>query len=305
MTDAGEASLPADGTSLEIVVRQLSGNVVFGPLCVSATLQAEELKARVLCARAAAVGGSACTVSLLLGSRELADTERLGDVGGGASTSLDLTAIFAEVTPLSEQEREDWLCYVQPWVSPEVLSSFPEGARADEEIVLGAVRRGGRALRHAHPALRGHRPLVLEAVRQDGRALEHASVELRADPEIVVEAVLQNASSLQFASEELRENETILRVAAQSHSEAEGRARREDPHSSFFARAELRKRNSGTFTPWIFVATQMLFEALGSLCRPTAWRCSRRRTAQNADAGLPWQDIAWPDDDGDDLDALV
>mgnify|MGYP002883194026 CR=1 FL=1 len=63
-----------------------------------------------------------------------------------------------------------------------------ERFRDDREVVLGIVRRSGRALEYVSRRLRDDREVVLTAVRQSGYAHRFASPQLFVDWEVVAEA---------------------------------------------------------------------------------------------------------------------
>ena len=100
--------------------------------------------------------------------------------------------------------------------SPDVLRGALDGLRADRELVLQAVRRGGRALEYAAEDLRADEEVVREAVRQDGTALKYASKDLKAAKEVVLEAVRQDGRALEYAAEPLRADKDVVMTAFSS-----------------------------------------------------------------------------------------
>mmetsp|Transcript_87904 Transcript_87904/g.250651 ORF Transcript_87904/g.250651 Transcript_87904/m.250651 type:complete len:591 (+) Transcript_87904:985-2757(+) len=82
--------------------------------------------------------------------------------------------------------------------------------RADQRIVLHAVKDNGTALEFAADELRDDPKIVTEAVKQNGRALEFASARLRADQRIVLCAVKDDGTALEFAAVELRDDQDIV-----------------------------------------------------------------------------------------------
>eukprot|EP00927_Polykrikos_kofoidii_P079491 TRINITY_DN76272_c0_g1_i1.p1 TRINITY_DN76272_c0_g1~~TRINITY_DN76272_c0_g1_i1.p1 ORF type:complete len:319 (+),score=36.26 TRINITY_DN76272_c0_g1_i1:55-957(+) len=197
---------------VDIIVRNLSGEIVFGPTTLPKSLTAKELATRVLEGRV----GQPCTLRLLSGHVQLADDDSFEDC------QTDTLEIFAvcEMLELTDQERAEWMCYVQPYVFPDVLASFPEAARADPEVVISAVRRCGQALRHAHATLRANKSIVLEAVRQNGLALQYASLALKKDKEVVLGAVQTCGCALQFADLVLRNDKEVVLQAVRQDVEA-------------------------------------------------------------------------------------
>lgn len=89
--------------------------------------------------------------------------------------------------------------------------------RADPEVVLAAVSQSGLALEHAAPALRAQRELVLSALRSDARALRHAAPELKADRDFMLAAVCSRRTRaslvLSQAPPELRADRDFMRAA--------------------------------------------------------------------------------------------
>jgi len=87
---------------------------------------------------------------------------------------------------------------------------------ADRDFVLTVVQLvGGDAFELAATDIRADRDLVLSAVQRGGCALEYAAVEFRADREIVLAAVQQNGRALQYASQTLQANRSFILSAVQ------------------------------------------------------------------------------------------
>jgi len=100
----------------------------------------------------------------------------------------------------------------------EALRWADAALRADEEVVLAAVRQSGRALRFASDALRADRGVVRAAVGQNPFALRHADGSLTADRGFMLELVrARGEETLQFASGKLKaDKELVLAAVAQN-----------------------------------------------------------------------------------------
>lgn len=74
-----------------------------------------------------------------------------------------------------------------------VLKHASSELRADKEVVLKAVKRGGAELQYASPELRDDMEVVKAAVGNVGDAIRYASQRLRSDKELVIRAVLNHS----------------------------------------------------------------------------------------------------------------
>ena len=72
---------------------------------------------------------------------------------------------------------------------PDAFRHAHDDLRADPQVVIAAVSKGGTNLIHAHPALRSDLNIVTIAVSDDGNALRFASPELRANVDLIVKAM--------------------------------------------------------------------------------------------------------------------
>jgi len=104
-------------------------------------------------------------------------------------------------------------------VHTEALQSLdaPAATNPWEFEVLRGLGRGMISLQDLGEELRDRREVVLAAVQRDGRALRHASEKLRADRAVVLAAVRQSPEALRFAAEELR-SDAVLLVHAKAHA---------------------------------------------------------------------------------------
>jgi len=93
---------------------------------------------------------------------------------------------------------------------PRALKHAAEELKSNREVVLSAVRRSSRALKHAAEELKSDREVVLNAIRRNPRALRYAAEELKADREVVARAVRGCATALQYAAAELRDDEAVV-----------------------------------------------------------------------------------------------
>lgn len=115
-----------------------------------------------------------------------------------------------------------------PWQSYEknLMTTRQAGSRITEafnnnkELVLEAVKRDGRALKHASLELKGDNVVAQAAVEQDGIALEHASNELKKNKKIVLAAVKQGGTALQYASDDLKKDREIVQAAIEQNGAA-------------------------------------------------------------------------------------
>lgn len=98
------------------------------------------------------------------------------------------------------------------------MRDVPPIYRADREIVLAAVRRGGDALQHASIELRDDREVVLLAVQQHGLSLKHASESLRRDKVVCTAAVESYGLAIKYVclSSDGTEREIALAAVRQN-----------------------------------------------------------------------------------------
>ena len=87
---------------------------------------------------------------------------------------------------------------------------FAGDLRANEHIVLTAVRQDGHALRFAAEHLKNHRSIVCAAVQQNGTSLWFASDSMKRNREVVIAAVQQNWRALKFAPPDLLRDQGVV-----------------------------------------------------------------------------------------------
>eukprot|EP00966_Prymnesium_polylepis_P276854 6396590-Prymnesium_polylepis.1 len=109
-----------------------------------------------------------------------------------------------------------------PWLSRGCLHGRYAGPelKADKVLVLAAVRRCGRALRHAAAPLRANRVVAMVAVSDDGAALRHAAAHLRADREVAIAAVRQYGRALAYVEGSLRDDREVVMAAVGQDAQA-------------------------------------------------------------------------------------
>ena len=150
---------------------------------------------------------------------------------------LDAEGLAQEELEAQEQERQRYYDQLTPdqWRAQlqqngAVLQYAPEDIRADEEIVLQAIRQNPMALQYASEFIRSNSRHVLAAIRQDGMALRYVLDNNRAirtgrpnltnDEYIISVAVRQNGMALMFAHRELQANRYILLEAVRQNGMA-------------------------------------------------------------------------------------
>jgi len=109
--------------------------------------------------------------------------------------------------------KEEALKIIDDW---EFMTKISEELKADEEVVMAAVKNDGGALEHASDELKADREVVLAAVKNWGEALKNASDELKADREVVLVAVNNGGGALQYAADELKADKEVMMAAVQS-----------------------------------------------------------------------------------------
>eukprot|EP01052_Picozoa_sp_SAG31_P009808 SAG31_NODE_524_length_14529_cov_23.084130_7_plen_330_part_00 len=92
--------------------------------------------------------------------------------------------------------------------------------RADETVVLEAIRHYGEQLQYASDELRRNRAVVLAAVAQDGESLLFADEELRGDREIVLRAVENRWTALRFVAQPMKASMEVLQLAMSQNGHA-------------------------------------------------------------------------------------
>ena len=94
-----------------------------------------------------------------------------------------------------------------------LLKLVSDEAKANQLVVLAAVKQDGMALQFASLKLREWKPIVRVAVRQNGMALRFAGEALRRDTEIVMDAVSNSGLALEFAMGECYDDDRIVAAA--------------------------------------------------------------------------------------------
>jgi hypothetical protein len=122
-------------------------------------------------------------------------------------TNGEITVVHDEVMGL----LEEFLQHVQRLK----LSAHLRPAQNHRNLVLTAVKRNGKALRHASADLKADQDVVLAAVRNDAHALRYASAKLQADQDFAMKAVACNSQALLYLSERLR-GDPGVRMALQN-----------------------------------------------------------------------------------------
>mmetsp|Transcript_38694 Transcript_38694/g.77946 ORF Transcript_38694/g.77946 Transcript_38694/m.77946 type:complete len:375 (-) Transcript_38694:126-1250(-) len=202
--EPAEGSLPA-ADSLELRVRWSGAGT-------SHTMPAQRgwTVAEAKAALEAAIGIPRGEQRLLVGARELDDSEALASLAEGRV--LEVSALRCQ------PQRVNWLAEVgDDGLS---LRFATRELQADKEVVLAAVARDGDALQFASEELKGDRSVVLAAVRQKGTAVTWASEALQADQEVALAAVGQSANALQNVSEEMRADREVVLAAVRRKGSA-------------------------------------------------------------------------------------
>eukprot|EP00928_Gymnodinium_smaydae_P068111 TRINITY_DN5117_c0_g1_i1.p1 TRINITY_DN5117_c0_g1~~TRINITY_DN5117_c0_g1_i1.p1 ORF type:complete len:372 (-),score=34.24 TRINITY_DN5117_c0_g1_i1:301-1416(-) len=234
---------------VEVVVRAVGGDILFGPAEVPETTTIADLALHCgfnpsyECLRCGCktdraghskCGCDSCATRCCLpepfeecrmfnadgeAMRGFLATKELSALG---NPTVDLVAVLINPA-LSEDQREHYLKELSSAGDMTALGKLPPCARCDFEIVLAAVRKHGEALRYAHDELRASKAIVLEAIKQEPSALRYADPALRADREVVLQAVsrksYEGCDSLRYAHESLRgEKDIVLTAVAQCSS---------------------------------------------------------------------------------------
>jgi len=93
--------------------------------------------------------------------------------------------------------------------------SASEELRADPEVVLSAIQENGNVFRYASPALQADLPFILAAIRRNACSFNCASEALRGDRQLVLAAVKENADVLRFVSAGFRGDRDLIVAAVE------------------------------------------------------------------------------------------
>lgn len=164
------------------------------------------------CVKAAIEGGLGVPAR---GHRLLHEVTELRDgwTPASAQGQIDLTLVRRP----ADQAR--WLREIEAlnWAQvPSWMKGAPQGALADEEVVLAAAAKaGGNVLMYAASELRNDRRFILDLVTQSpsGRILEHVPLAFRRDHEIVLSAAELCPAAFRYAAEELRQDHKFVLAA--------------------------------------------------------------------------------------------
>ena len=144
----------------------------------------------------------------------VAEETRIREIYNKAFQEVRENPSFMNIGSARHFAAEDrHFCLVAVTLNGEALKFVPELYRDDDEIVLAAVRKCGKAIVHCSDRLKHDRRVALAAVT-DSAALQFCSDEHRADPEVVTAAVQSNSSrfgvQIQFASASLRADRAFM-----------------------------------------------------------------------------------------------
>lgn len=169
------------GATIRVLVRNLTGEILYGPCTVERREVFTNLRKVLLPARA-----HAKVLLFQNDGMELQSDTILAD-----QDSLECLAIFVQTT-LPAEEREDFLTKLSESSRYDVVDlflSFPEVARDDHEIVLGAVKQNPLCMSFSSDACRDDHEFVLEAFLNEPSSFQYVGEACRNDRDIVLQAL--------------------------------------------------------------------------------------------------------------------
>lgn len=112
------------------------------------------------------------------------------------------------------------------------LKYASEELRADEEVVMEAVKNhGSAALHYASEELLSDRGFMLEAVKEGGgTAISHAPKELQKDPKFVLEAAKQDWRAIEYVYYKLKKDPEFMLEAVKENIKVLSKANVKNPH---------------------------------------------------------------------------
>lgn len=191
--------------TVEVLIRSIAGDVVFGPRPFSQGSPVAGLRAEVLRHRQTTTG----FLRIVL----LKDSNVLGDDTAINGTSFECVAIFRN-EELSAEQRETCIRQLRSvWYRSRParaeldvcaqFSAFSEVARADDKVVQVAVSLSGLALEYADALFKGDRRTVLKAIHRNADALAFASLELLSDKQFLLQALRRAPKTVKHILPEL------------------------------------------------------------------------------------------------------
>lgn len=98
-----------------------------------------------------------------------------------------------------------------------MLAYANDAWKADEDVVLAAVRGCGWALEYVDKKLRNNRDFIIKAVQLRGEALRYANL-FHGDKDVVLKAVQQDGHSIAYATDLLKADRDVVLAAVRQNS---------------------------------------------------------------------------------------